>query len=257
MIKALLLDLDGTVYAGDREIDGASDFIRRMTAMNIRCIYVTNRANRTPLQVCEQLRNYGIICHESDVITSALATVQYLKKGSVFFIGEEGMRQAISNAGMTISNDNPDYVIVSYSRSVLPEDIEKAAQLIRNGAKFIGTNPDKGLKTESGILPGTGTIVDAVQKKCDTIPVIIGKPEKIIIDMALEPLHLNRNEVLIIGDNVDTDIPAGQKSGIRTVLMLTGISTRSDCEAADIKPDWIVKDFNDLYDLLSSLNRDH
>ena len=147
MIKGVILDLDGTVYLGKQEVPGAARFIAFLRESGIKYLFVTNRANRTPVVVAEHLASYGIPCTENDVLTSAQATVQYLKKGSVYYIGEEGLKVELDKAGMAVNEEAPDYVIVSFDRSFTYEKLKKACQMIHAGARFIATNPDKALKT--------------------------------------------------------------------------------------------------------------
>ncbi|MDD4869717.1 MAG: HAD-IIA family hydrolase [Kiritimatiellae bacterium] len=247
MIKGIILDLDGTVYLGDAEVPGAGTFTVEMKTRGVRCLFVTNRANRAPEEVCVQLQRYGIACEIDDVLTSAQATVQYLKKGKVFYIGEKTFGHMLEENGFEITEDSPDYVIVSFDRYVTPEIISKAAKLVKKGAKFIATNPDKALKIEGGILPGTGAIVDAVAGKAGVKPaVMIGKPEKLIIEMGIKRLGMRKEEVILVGDNVETDIPAGVKAGIRTALILTGISTRKDLCGLSLQPTWVVESYGEL-----------
>ena len=147
---------------------------------------------------------------------------------------------------MTITEDSPDYVVVSFDRYFTYEKLEKACRFIDQGAKYSATNPDKGLRTEEGIVPGTGAIVAAVTASCGGEPVFIGKPERLIVDIELERLGMAADDVIMVGDNISTDIVAGQKAGVRTVLMLTGISTRKDLENSPIQPTWVVENYEQL-----------
>jgi len=247
MIKGIILDLDGTVYLGDAEVPGAAKFVREMNSLGIRCLFVTNRANRSPEEVCRQLCRYGISCKPEDVLTSTEATIRYLKKGTVFYIGEKAFGQALDAAGFVVTDEAPDYVIVSFERNVSREKITKASDLIKRGARFIATNPDKALKIEGSILPGTGAIVDAVAEEAGTGPdVMIGKPETLIIDMAIRKLGMGKDEVIMVGDNVETDIPAGAKAGVRTAFILTGISKRDDLKNLPSQPTWVVESYEAL-----------
>jgi len=246
MIKGVILDLDGTVYLGKQEVPGASRFIAFLRQSGIRYLFVTNRANRTPTVVAEHLCACGIPCTENDVLTSAQATVQYLKHGSVYCIGEEGMKVELDKAGMTVNEDAPDYVIVSFDRSFNYEKLKKACRLIHAGATFIATNPDKALKTASGLVPGTGSIVAAVAAGSGREPVMIGKPERLIIDMSLERLGLPRETVINVGDNLATDVPAGINAGVRTAFLLTGVSCREDLAKTSLKPNWVVAGYEEL-----------
>lgn len=255
MIKGILLDLDGTVYRGSEAVPGASEFIARLEREGRKYLFVTNRSNRTPGEVASQLRGYGIPCEPEDILTSAQATVQYLKEGSVFYIGEDGLRKAIVEGRLKITDHLPDYVVVSLDRHITYEKIEKASRLIRGGAKFIATNPDEVLYTDRGPTPGTGAIVAAIAAASGVRPVFVGKPQTVIIDMALERLGLSKEEIIIVGDNLNSDIEAGEKAGVRTVLILTGVSTREDLINASTKPTWVVESFKELEDLFDNVLR--
>jgi len=252
MIKGILLDLDGTVYLADREVPGAARFVNWLHETGVLFLFVTNRSNRTPREVCQHLRSYAIPCESEHVLTSGQATAEYLKEGSVFCIGEAGLVQALTEAGLEITDNNPNYVVVSYDRGFNYRKLEKACALIHDGAEFIATNPDQALKIDGGISPGTGSIVAAVAAGSGKEPVVVGKPGKLIFEIALRRLGLNREEVVAVGDNVETDIAAGRNASIRTALILTGITTREEAERAALKPDWIVGDYDELRSVIES-----
>ena len=244
--KAILFDLDGTVYAGEKEVLGASDFIKKCLAHNIRCLYVTNRANRIPEIVRDQLLSYGIPCRTQDVVTTALAAARYIRSGSAYIIGESGLETALRQQGITLTDQSPDYVVVSIDRQFSYDKLAKATELIYRGSKFIATNRDAKLKLEGHFVPGTGAIVAAIQTATGITPLVLGKPERPLIDMALEICGCTPDETLLIGDNLATDIGAGIKAGIDTVLLLTGVSSRSDIIAGEIVPTYIAEDFAEL-----------
>ena len=201
--------------------------------------------------MCAQLNRYGIACDKDDVLTSAQAAVRYLKKGSAFYIGEEAFGQLLEEHGFKVTEESPDYVIVSFDRHLTDTKIRKAAELIRNGSQFVATNPDKALKIEGGVLPGTGAIVDAVAKESGMAPsIMIGKPEKLIIEMGIKMLGMKKDEVILVGDNIETDIPAGAKAGIRTALILTGISSRHDLHSQVFQPTWVVESYEELAEII-------
>jgi 4-nitrophenyl phosphatase len=245
-----MLDLDGTVYRGTEEVPGAAAFIRQLKTWGIQPLYVTNRANRTPDEVCAHLRGYGVECEEDEVVTSAQATAQYLKAGRVYYVGEQGLHLELEKAGLEIADTDVDHVVVSYDRGLTYDKLKTAARLIDAGATYIATNPDRGLRTEEGIYPGTGAIVAAVSAVVQQDPVIIGKPERLIIDMALQRIGCAPEHALMVGDNHLTDIPAAARASVRSVLILTGISTREDLPFAEHQPDWIVEDFAELTSLV-------
>lgn len=251
MTKLIIFDLDGTVYLGEKEVPGAAEYIKQCHANGIRTMFVTNRSNRVPELVVEQLRGYGIPCELSDVMTTALAAASYISTPSkVYVVGEDGLRIALKEAGHTIVEDEqPDYVVVSIDREFTYSKLAKAATYILKGAKFIATNPDHRLHLNGRIAPGSGSIVAAVQTATDVAPVMLGKPERALMDAALEQAGVTADEAVAIGDNLETDIPAAAAAGVRTVLILTGYSKREDCATAKIKPDFVVEDYAELSQL--------
>lgn len=251
MTKLIIFDLDGTVYLGEKEVPGAAAYIKDCHAKGIRTMFVTNRSNRVPELVVEQLQGYGIPCELSDVMTTALASAAYIKEPSkVYIIGEAGLRIALENAGHTVVEDEqPDYVVVSIDREFTYAKLAKAADYILKGAKFVATNPDHRLHLNGRVTPGSGSIVAAVQTATDVEPIMLGKPERALIDAALEAAGVTSDEAIAIGDNLETDIPAAATAGVRSVLILTGYSKREDCATARFKPDYIVEDYSELSQL--------
>ena len=262
--KAVFLDLDGTVYSGAAAIPGAAEFVRDCTARGIRCVFVTNRANRTPEEVRDQLVSMGIPCVTDDILTTAAATANYIvsagpdasdtgHKPSAFIIGEHGLARAFAEHGIRITNETdekPEFVVTSLDRSFTYDKMCRAVRHIVAGAKFIATNPDAFLTVEDGIMPGAGSIAAAVATASAGKPVIIGKPERHLIDLALALCGVTKEEALVVGDNIDTDIMAGINAGVETALMLTGVSTRDDVARTGIKPDAIAAGFNELGEML-------
>jgi len=250
MVKAIILDLDGTVYLGDKEVPGASEFVRRCREAGIRCLFVTNRSNRPPEEVAEQLRGYGIPCERGDVLTSAQATAKYLSKGSAFLIGETGLVEAMREEGIRIvteeAEDRPCAVVVSYDREFSYAKLAAATHWISEGARFIATNPDKKLKVHGRTLPGTGALVAAVQAATGIAPEYVGKPERLIFDMALQLAACRADEALSVGDLLDTDIRGSNAAGIPSVLMLTGVSTRADLDTSPYRPAHVCETFADI-----------
>ncbi len=245
-IKGILFDLDGTVYLGEKEVPGAAEFINGLKPHGIRPMFVTNRSNRSDGDVCAHLRGYGIDCDENDIISTAYATALHLDKGSYYAIGEENLLDTLNRHGFTYDDKAPDYVIVSFDREFNYNKLKVAVGLIYEGAKFISTNPDRALKMYDSILPGTGAIVAAVEAGSGVAPMTIGKPERAIFDIAIDRMNIDRSEVIAVGDNLLTDIPAGGAAGIRTALILTGMSKREDVVDSPVEPTWIVENYQEL-----------
>jgi 4-nitrophenyl phosphatase len=244
--RGVILDLDGTVYTGSREVPGAGDFIRDCRARGIRCLFVTNRTNRLPETVAEHLRGYGIDCTVDDVLTASEATAALLPPCRAYVIGEEGLEIPLRKAGFTLTDQDPDCVIVGFDREFSYEKLKTACHWIGRGARFIATNPDRALRLEDRLYPGTGALVAAVEAGSNTRPLVIGKPERPIMDMALRRLGLPAGEVLAVGDNLATDIPSAAAAGISSVLMLTGVSRADDVASSPVAPTWVCATFAEL-----------
>lgn len=255
MISGVILDLDGTVYLGEEQVPGAGAFIEFVRDAGGRCLFVTNRANRSPEEVCCHLQGYGIACAPSDVLTSAQATAAALAPGRVYVVGEPPLEHALAAAGFEIADDTVDYVVVGFDRGFTYAKLKTACALIRRGAAFVATNPDKGLHTAAGIDPGTGSILAAIVAGAEEQPTVIGKPERLIMDLAVTRLAADRDAVIAVGDNLETDILAGVRAGLRTALILTGVSHRRDVAQAPCQPTWVVDDYAALRRVVAEENR--
>jgi 4-nitrophenyl phosphatase len=256
MLRGLILDLDGTIYRGQAEVPGAAAFVARARRQGLRCLFVTNRASRPPSAVSRHLRALGIPCRDDDVFTSGQATALYLRGGSAFMIGERGLRSALQAQGITLTDTSPDAVIVSFDRRFSYAKLRTAAALIRGGSRFIATNADRSLPTEDGgLAPGAGSILAAVAAATDRTPIVIGKPQALILKMALKRLGMKPSEVLNIGDNIETDVLAGVRAGIPTALLLTGITPARAVRRSAVQPDWVARDYRALTALFERLVR--
>jgi len=248
-IKTILLDLDGTVYWDDVEVEGASEFVHWCAGRGIRCLFVTNRANRPPEVIRDQLRGYGIPCETKDVLTSAQATARYIGSGSVYMIGEIGLEQALTEQGIRIVTDpeeRPDAVVVSYVKGFNYTKRAIACRWIADGVRVVATNADGRLRMYDRLKPGTGVLVAAVVAGSGGVPEIVGKPERRLFDIALEMAGCRPEEALVVGDFLDTDIGAANAAEIPSVLMLTGVSRREDIREDTPQPTYIAENFLEL-----------
>lgn len=241
--SAYLIDLDGTLYRGNQPIPHAKEFIQTLRRLNVPFLFITNNSTTRPEVVAERLRvKFGIDARDEEVYTSALATADYLQKQqakTAYVIGEEGLHAAIKQAGVVETKNNPEYVVVGLHRSVTYQDVEEAALAIQNGATYVLTNADTNYPTERGLLPGAGSIGAMVEVAGRKKPIVIGKPGKNMITEALDQLKVSADETLMVGDNLDTDILAGQQSGVDTLMVLTGVSTLEDALQRKEKPTYI------------------
>lgn len=243
--KGYLIDLDGTMYLGNEKIPSGTRFISRLQKEKIPFLFLTNNSTKTSEMVAKRLKEaFDIHVTKEHVYTSSLATVDYLKedgKGKkVYVIGEKGLKKTLFDAGFSYEEEHPDYVVVGLDTDVTYEKVVKAVLAIQKGATFIGTNPDKNIPTERGMLPSAGAIIDFVQSASHVEPIIIGKPESIIMEKALHRLGLEKKEVAMIGDNYATDICAGIHYDMDTLLVLTGFTKESDLLSLPIAPTHVV-----------------
>lgn len=244
--RAYLLDLDGTLYRGKEVIPGAQEFVRWLQDSGRDFLYFTNNSSRTPEQVAEKLRAFGFPAEPEQVMTSSIATARFLqeqtngKAYSVYPIGEVGLLTALKEAGFRFDEQQPDAVVVGIDRDFHYDKMKKACLAIRRGARFIGTNGDKALPTEEGLLPGNGSLCAAIATATGVDPVFVGKPEPFMINYALERLGSEPEETLVVGDNLMTDIRAGAVSGVDTLLVYTGVTTREQVAASDVRPTYEV-----------------
>ncbi|MGC9615650.1 TIGR01457 family HAD-type hydrolase [Staphylococcus pasteuri] len=248
--KAYLIDLDGTMYKGTDEIDGASQFIDYLNEHQIPHLYVTNNSTKTPDQVADKLHEMNIDATPDEIVTSALATADYISEqspgASVYMLGGEGLHSALTEAGLVVKNDeNVDYVVIGLDENVTYEKLAIATLAVRKGATFISTNPDVSIPKERGFLPGNGAITSVVSVSTGVQTQFIGKPETIIMNKSLELLQLNKEEVAMVGDLYDTDIMSGINVGIDTIHVQTGVTTLEEIQTKDIPPTYSFKDLNE------------
>ncbi|WP_341277874.1 TIGR01457 family HAD-type hydrolase [Paenibacillus sp. FSL H8-0537] len=253
-MRGLLIDLDGTLYHGTRRIVGADALLRKLKELNLPYRFVTNNSSATPEEVAERLNRMDIPAEAQDVCTSAQAAAEYVasvKPGaSVFVIGEAGLRAAIVEAGLRLTEEQPDFVIQGIDRELSYSRLSLAVRYIHGGAPFILTNPDLLLPSEGGLMPGAGSIGAMLQAAAGKEPIVIGKPSSILMDYSLKQLGLPAADTWVIGDNLATDIAAGRASGCGTLLVLTGLTTEKNykhySERAGCEPDKICRNLDEL-----------
>ncbi|KAB7706994.1 TIGR01457 family HAD-type hydrolase [Bacillus aerolatus] len=248
--KGYLIDLDGTMYQGTEEIKEARDFIARLNEKNIPYLFVTNNSSRTPAQVAGKLTEFQIPAAPEQVFTTSMATANFISNqkedASVYVIGEEGIRSALEEKGLTlVEHEHPDFVVTGIDRGISYEKLAMACLAVRNGAAFISTNGDIAIPTERGLLPGNGSLTSVIAVSTETSPVFIGKPEAIIMEQALQVLGTKKEETLMVGDNYQTDILAGIRAGIDTLLVHTGVTQKEHLNHVEKQPTHIRNNLGD------------
>jgi NagD protein len=249
-IRAWLTDMDGVLVHEEHAIPGADEFISRLRESGMPFLVLTNNSIYTPRDLAARLRTSGIDVPEERIWTSALATARFLDDqrpgGSAFVIGEAGLTTALHNAGYTLTERDPDYVVLGETRTYSFERITVAIRLIANGARFIATNPDPTGPTPEGPLPATGSVAALISRATGVEPYFVGKPNPLMMRSALNAIDAHSESAAMIGDRMDTDVVSGMEAGMHTVLVLTGSTTRPDAERHPYRASRIVESIADL-----------
>lgn len=250
--KGYLLDLDGTIYRGDAIIPGAVEFVNQLVRADIPYVFVTNNASVAPEAIAEKLRNFGIQVKSENILTSALAAAFHIQRlqtdATLYVIGEQPLIHACEEAELEICKDGStavDYVLMGLDRNITYEKLTRACLLIRDGAEFVATNPDLAIPKEQGLYPGNGALTQVISSSTGVAPIYIGKPEAIIMDQALAKLGVPKQDVVMIGDNLSTDIQAGMNAQLDTLLVLTGVSTEADARNLIEQPTEVIMDLTE------------
>ncbi|AQP54472.1 HAD family hydrolase [Vagococcus penaei] len=248
--KGYLIDLDGTIYLGEKPISAGKRFVEKLQQKELPFLFVTNNTTRTPVQIKEKLAKVCDIHVSADTIyTASLATVDYMHEqglgNKVYIIGETGLHEAINHAGFIIEEKVPDYVVVGLDTEINYEKFVTATLAIQNGAHFIGTNPDKNIPTHRGLLPGAGSFISLLETATQQQAILIGKPQSIIMESALRVMGLNKEDVIMVGDNYETDIKAGINNGIDSLLVLTGFTKKKHVPDLASPPTHILNSLDD------------
>ncbi len=248
--KCFICDMDGVIYHGNRLIPRVKEFVEWLEQTGKNYLFLTNSSERSPRELKEKLARMGLTVGEEHFYTSALATASYLKSqcpnGSVYVIGEPGLTNALYEAGFSMNDINPDYVVFGETRSLNYEKIEKAVKLVMNGAKLIGTNTDLTAKVESGIIPACRALISPIELTTGKSAYYVGKPNPLMMRHALKKLDCHRIDAAIIGDRMDTDIIAGIESELDTVLVLTGVTNKEDLPNFPYAPKYVLNDVGDI-----------
>ena len=253
-IKALAIDMDGVLWRGNQPLPGFRRWFEFLHGQNIPYTLVSNNSTKTPAQYQKKLGAMGAVIDQSSLLTSSLATAAYLQrqfsqKSRVYVVGQDGLLEAVQNAGFSLvpdSNQPADIVVAGLDFFLTYEKLRHATLLIRRGARFVGTNGDKTFPSEEGLLPGAGAVLAAIEAGTGVTPTVIGKPERLMFDIAVEKLGVARDQVAMIGDRLDTDILGGQRVGLKTILVTTGVDNEESVAQKGIQPDAIFSGIDEL-----------
>jgi len=249
-VESYLMDMDGVIVREDHLIPGADRFIARLREAGKPFLILTNNSRYTTRDLAARLQRIGLDVTDGDIWTSARATAQFLSDqrpdGSAFVIGESGLTTALYQVGYTQTEHDPDYVVLGETRTYSFERITLAIRLIANGARFIATNPDTTGPSPDGPLPATGAVAAMISRATGVEPYYVGKPNPLMMRSALRVIDAHSESTVMIGDRMDTDIVSGIEAGMRTVLVMTGISDRTLAETFPFRPTRIVESVADL-----------
>jgi NagD protein len=248
------MDMDGVLVHEETAIVGADRFLARLRELGLPFLVLTNNSIYTRRDLAARLRASGLEVPEESIFTSALATARFLEEqrpgGSAFTIGEAGLTTALHEAGYTLTERDPDYVVLGETRTYSFERITRAIRLIVGGARFIATNPDPTGPTPDGPLPATGSVAALISRATGVDPYYVGKPNPLMMRTALNTLDAHSESTAMIGDRMDTDVVSGLEAGLQTILVLSGVTMREDTDRHPYRASRIVDSVADIVDEL-------
>ncbi len=248
--KGFICDMDGVIYKGNQILPGVAEFIQWLYEENKEFLFLTNNSGYTPRELHQKLARMGLDVSEDHFYTSALATAAFLKEQapgcSVFAIGEAGLLNALYDAGLTMNDVNPDYVVVGEGRSYSLDTLTKATNLVMSGAKLIGANSDVSGPIENGIAPACRALIAPIEMATGRKAYFCGKPNPLMIRTGLRMLNCHSAEAVMVGDRMDTDIISGMESGMSTVLVLSGVSSPNTLKTYAYQPSIVLNGVGDI-----------
>ncbi len=248
--KGFICDMDGVIYHGNRVLPGVREFIDWLHTEKKEFLFLTNNSGYTPLELQQKLARMGLDVSQEHFYTSALATAAFLKDQkpgcSVYAIGEAGLFNALYNAGITMNDVNPDYVVIGEGKSYSLDSLTKAVNLVNRGAKLIGANSDVSGPIENGIAPACGALVAPIEMATGVKAYFCGKPNPLMMRTGLRLLGCHSAEAVMVGDRMDTDVISGLESGMSTVLVLSGVSTRQTLDSFAYRPTVVLDGVGDI-----------
>jgi 4-nitrophenyl phosphatase len=254
-IKALILDMDGVLWRDDQPIGDLPKIFSRINKLGFKYVLATNNSSKTPQKYQEKLSDFGVNIKLSQIITSSMAVAVMLKEkypsgGPVFILGEDGLKSALFDQGFYHQEKDCLAVAAGLDRTISYEKFSKATLLIRSGAKFYGTNPDKTYPSPLGLVPGAGAVLAFLQTSTGVDPIVAGKPQPYLFNLALKKMEVQSSQTISIGDRIETDIIGGRNAGCLTALVTSGVCTLEDLKKSSQNPDFIAEDLTSLLDKL-------
>ena len=254
--KGFICDMDGVIYHGNKILPGVADFISWLQRTGKEFLFLTNNSGSTPKELQQKLARMGLDVPEKHFYTSALATAAFLKEQSpgcsVYAIGEAGLFNALYDAGITMNDVNPDYVVMGEGKSYSLDSLTKATNLVLNGARLIGANSDVSGPIENGITPACRALVAPIEMATGTQAYFCGKPNPLMMRTGLKLLGCHSGEAVMVGDRMDTDVISGLESGMSTVLVLSGVSTMDTLKTYAYRPTVVLDGVGEIVRMAES-----
>lgn len=251
-LKTIIFDLDGVLYRGSTPVEGAIKTVEKLREAGKKIFFLTNAGTLSREGRTQKLRKLGFEAEEKEVYTSSYGVGYYISKQkrnpSAYCLGEGGLKEQLSSFGIYLTDEKPDFVVVSLDRGINYPRLTTAFKSILNGSKFIATNLDQAFPTNEGLFPGAGSIVKAVEYATGVQPHIIGKPSTYLLEMIFKECDCAKEEILMIGDRIDSDIHLAKRAGIKSALVLSGVSKKEDVDKLkeEEKPDYLANSVKDL-----------
>ena len=254
--RLFLLDMDGTIYLEDKLFDGTRDFLDYVAAIGGRAMYLTNNSSKSVNSYIEKLKRMGITATPEDFFTSVNATIRYLKQlnvSRIYAFGTESFQQQLRENGLQITNkleDHIDCLCVGFDTELTFQKLEDACILLNRGVKFVATNPDWVCPTWYGSVPDCGSVCEMLFRATGRRPHVVGKPQPDMVELAVKASGFTKEQTILLGDRLYTDIKSGSNAGIDTVLVLSGEATLEDLEKSDVKPTYVFDNIRAFYNMI-------
>lgn len=257
-VECFLLDMDGTFYLGDKLLPGALEFIQLLKRQGRDFLFLTNNSSKSRVEYVAKLAGFGLELPEEKIFTSGEATARFLAADSpgarIFLVGTPPLEREFKSHGFKLVQKNPNYAVLGFDTTLTYEKLWKLCDFVRDGIRYVATHPDINCPTETGFMPDIGAMIELIAASAGRRPdVIIGKPYPPMIEALERKTGLPRKAIAMVGDRLYTDIALG-KTGLNTVLVLSGETSRKDLVDSEFRPDWIVRDLSELVKILSDSN---
>ncbi len=257
-VKVFLLDMDGTIYLGDELIEGATDFLKKLKAQGKRYIFFTNNSSKNKDSYVEKLNKLGINASREEVFTSGEATTMYLSKikpnAKIYLLGTPALEEEFQRAGFLLERERHkdiDYVVLGFDTTLTYEKLWGACEYVSEGVEYIATHPDFNCPLPNDkFMPDAGAMAALIEASTGKTPLVIGKPNKQVVESIASKYNLNKEDMAMVGDRLYTDIMMGINSGITSVLVYTGETKPEDYKNSKIRADYAFNSVKDMIDLI-------